>query len=545
MLRHQAHQDMLRNEAPKMKLVVVLVVLLINYICFSVAEDKFSHRNVKSHKGAHGNLDSSIKGNAPSDQWISQTEQLLASREVAQDDGPDVAGALRTENEQKDLEFVSSETVDLISDANEIRTKDTQFVEKTIIVESDLKKAIRLTNSFGGRFYDVLSQIYPNFVFSPVTISILMALILRGSDGHSLKEIYDTMAYNTTGFKNLQEVLTGFHGLSHEFYTGHEHQEKVSNRYEYRSEVATSMWLSDGKRINSGFINDAAKFFHAKLRGINFKGSLDKTTRAISKPEDIVNKWLEKRTEGKVLSCAVRKQELSKDTELLFLNSIYFGAHWGKTFQYCLETVGDFMSLNKLRIRTKFLQMTTTLQHYESSKLKASIIEIPFRTEIHSLFIVLPHPSYELKDVEERIDSFTDVFSELRKGQQTALNVMIPKHILQDSLRLDRLLPIMGVRSIFNPDTAELTYISAYDHLVVNEIYHEAILEFKESGTMSENADWNKANNDANYTESRVEIDENVKLFYANRPHIFLLAKKSNDKSNPNTIMFMGRVVSV
>lgn len=557
-----------------MKLLVLLAVLFntCTYICCSISEDKFHHSD--NHPGessirnnaipavnsrdSHQSANSGMDFGAGSDHrpsnlaWPEASGEQFASQEAREKveglvDTEDMDHSASVVNEQlvvKDAAHLDIERVKTMNDTNDLKAV-TYVVDRTVSVQSDLHKAIRLSNEFGGRFYDLLAKIYPNFVFSPVTLSVLMALILRGADGHSLKEIYDTMDYKGIGFDNLQEVLNGFHELSHEFYT------RDGAQYDYKSEISTSMWLSEGKRINSGFINDGLKYFHAKLYGINFRADRSKeetlkgtvSKAASTKPEDIITKWLLLQTEGRVLTCAIRREELSKDTELLFLNSMYFSAPWGDQFKFCTETTAMFNTLNEMEISTKFLQVTTMLQHYDSAKLKASIIEIPFSTKIHSLYIVLPSERDSLADVEEKMKNFNDIFDELKKGELTKLNVMIPKHVTQDSLRLDRLLPTTGIKSIFNADVAELTYISAYDHLVVNKIFHEAILEFKESGTSSEESDGGKYGKMEK--DHQVQTDGTEKIFIANRPYMFLLAKRHAKFNEEKTVMFVGRVNSV
>lgn len=293
-----------------------------------------------------------------------------------------------------------------------------------------MMKAINSSNVFGGRFYSVLSKIYPNFVFSPVSISILMALILRGSDGNTLKEIYEVMGYKESGFSNLREVQSGFHGLSHEFHTDND---TISDDG-YKSEIATSMWINDGKKINSMFLEDAANSFHTKLRGINFKMGSDRA-------QTIINKWVNERTEAKLMSCSVRKVSFGEDTEIVFLNTIYFSAHWFNEFKFCVETTGNFMSLGNMKIKAKFLQAKTSLPFYESKRLKASIIEIPFKpmaTRKPSLIVILPDADSSIKDVEEEMQSIGDIFKELKQMKRTELDVMIPKRVTQDSLRLGK-----------------------------------------------------------------------------------------------------------
>lgn len=95
----------------------------------------------------------------------------------------------------------------------------------------------------------------------------------------------------------------------------------------------------------------------------------------------------------------------------------------------------------------------------------------------------------------------------------------------------------MGIRTVFNPDTAELTFISAYERLVVDRIYHEAVFEFKESGAaIASGPELGQIQNEPSPKNS----SEPSKEFYANKPFVFLIVEKSL-----SSVMFMGRVVSV
>lgn len=399
--------------------------------------------------------------------------------------------------------------------------------------QEDIDKAIKCSNNFAGTFYYILSEIYPNFTFSPVTISVMMALLLRGSDGLTLKEIYSSMNYNLTGFNNLKQVQNGFHGLSHLYQTNTDADQKEASGT--LVQVSNSMWIDDGKKINSKFIDDAGNYFHTKLFPIA------STINNGNKIRSMILKYADERTESKSMSCSIKLGTVDDNPQIIFINSLFFKGIFDSTeLRNAPSVYGDFFANGQNKIATTYLKAKIELSYQNSEQYHSELIQIPFQSKEsakYSLIMILPQNGFSLKSIEEKINSLDNLLSEFKsKSMKKSLTVMMPKLSGQKSLKMDKLLSILGIKTLFDADKTELTQISAYERLSVSSIFHEASFDIL-SNQFDDDED--SPDIDIELVDSVVQ-DSQQDTFVLNRPFIYMIVDDT-----VGSIVIIGRVNSL
>ncbi len=147
--------------------------------------------------------------------------------------------------------------------------------------------------------------------------------------------------------------------------------------------------------------------------------------------------------------------------------------------------------------------------------------------------IILPQSNHSIQSVESLIFNHTVLFfNELANMCSHFVNVIIPQQFISpECWRFDRILPHIGIKSVFQPETSLLTRISAFENMHIIRIHHESYIELT------------KQNNDLFHGSQNSELIGKQKTciiesdFISNRPFIYLVMEKSS-----TALIFIGRV---
>jgi hypothetical protein len=91
------------------------------------------------------------------------------------------------------------------------------------------------------------------------------------------------------------------------------------------------------------------------------------------------------------------------------------------------------------------------------------------------LMIILPQSSHSIHSVESLTFNDTDLFfNQLANMSSHFVNVMIHQQFISpECWRFDRILPHIGIKGVFQPETSLLTRISDFENMHITRIYHE------------------------------------------------------------------------
>ena len=116
------------------------------------------------------------------------------------------------------------------------------------------------------------------------------------------------------------------------------------------------------------------------------------------------------------------------------------------------------------------------------------------------------------------------------------VNVHVPVFQANEALRLDRLMPYIGVRQVFNSDSSELPFVSSFERLHVDKIYHEAKFEFNKRGTGDEADNGERGPNGPKQSKPTGKLTEVL----INRPFMYVVVEK-----NTRSIIYIGRLATL
>ena len=240
-----------------------------------------------------------------------------------------------------------------------------------------------------------------------------------------------------------------------------------------------------------------------------------------------VNEWCSEKTHGKITEIL---DDLSPGTVMLLLNAVYFKADWVSPFNPEKTTKGEFgSSKNKLKEVEMMTQQSKFNYFFDRT---CQVIELPFKNDSMSAFIILPYEGADLDHFVESIltDDYANHIMENMEPKEIRLN--LPKFKVEFKSKLKDVLKRLGMIKAFGD--ADFSGINGFGGLYVDNVIHKTYLkvdEFGSEGAAVTVVDMRKG-----------EPTPDVKLI-VNRPFVIILKSKLLPKNND--FLFVGKIESI
>nr|CAH7717743.1 unnamed protein product [Callosobruchus chinensis] len=223
--------------------------------------------------------------------------------------------------------------------------------------------------------------------------------------------------------------------------------------YEFTN--ANKIYVSDGIPINECIIND----FPEELERKDFKKDPENARLSI-------NNWVETTTH-QMIKDLLPAGTVDTNTDLVLVNAAYFKGMWESRFNPDLTQQEIFYVSPSKQITVDMMHMEGTFKHDVSESLGAHILELPYKGDNISMFILLPPFSNTESSIDTtlknlNLDSFRSV-------------------VENDNLISKKVLEFMGVGDLFQK-TSDFSYLSQ-QHVSVDKSLHKARIEVNEEGT--------------------------------------------------------------
>ncbi|XP_040831499.1 alpha-1-antiproteinase F-like isoform X2 [Ochotona curzoniae] len=267
-----------------------------------------------------------------------------------------------------------------------------------------------------------------NILFSPVSISLALAMLSLGAKGDTHTEILEGLKFNLTETAEA-DIHEGFQHLLH----------KANNLdSQLQLLIGNTLVMDESLKLLEKFLEDAKNLYHSEALLINFKDTEGAKTK--------VNSYVEKKTQGKIVDMV---KDLDPETLLSLLNYVYFQGTWEKTFDPELTTEEDF-----------HINATTT-------------------GNVTALFF-LPDDG-KLQHLEKTLNKEL-IAKFLVKEDRSPINLHLPKLSISGNYELKPLLSKLGITRVFS-NGADFSGITEQVPLKLSQGKHKAVLTMDEKGT--------------------------------------------------------------
>ena len=326
-------------------------------------------------------------------------------------------------------------------------------------------------------------------ILSPASVLCALAMLANGAQGETKAQLEQAFGMPVP---ELNEALRSY------IYN------MPDKSGETETNLANSVWVRDGFRVRSQFLQDNADYLSAGV----FQAPFDDST------VNDINNWISENTDGMIPRLI---SELSPDTVLALVNALYLKAKWTNPYSDTVE-----MPFYRADGTAQKAEMLSSREHtYLHDENAAGFIKY-FSGGKYAFAVVVPNEGVDLDDYIAGLDG-----AELRKLLQgeryDAVYAKMPKFKQETFVDLAEPLAAMGIRDAFDPMRADLSGIA--DDLVVSQAKHKAVIDVNEKGVSAAAA-------------TIIAVDgataapgENQKIAYvtADRPYLYMIIDKTTN----------------
>lgn len=335
-----------------------------------------------------------------------------------------------------------------------------------------------------------------NYMFSPLSVKIAMAMAANGAGGETENEICGALGIDDLGEynKSVKELI-----------------KRYSETDSAQLSIANSIWLNrdyvPGADIKFGSefektIND----FYSGTSGI--VGSSDASRR--------VNEWTSEKTNGRIPA-------IINDSDFLaaLVNAVYFKGEWTDEFNENATEKDIFKNFDGTESSVDFMRQTESFGVYSDDKL--SMIMLPYCGGV-SMYISLDDGG----DID--YDRYFD------KIEYKRVNLKMPKFRVETSKELKDYLKDMGIASAFDQNKADFGKMvegipDGYS-VYIDKVLHKTYISVDEKGSEAAAATAVLTAPGAAAPDQSEPIEFNV-----DRPFTFIIREEISGE-----ILFMGRI---
>nr|ABS87355.1 lospin 3 [Amblyomma americanum] len=320
----------------------------------------------------------------------------------------------------------------------------------------------RANNAFGLSLFSELrlTRQDQNVFFSPASVSIALGLLHTGARDKTLSELASVLGLADAGLVDRNAVLSAYKSLV---------DVESPNA---TLDIASTVLIKQSAKILDQYKCDAAWYFHAQVRSVDF-------LREGSKVAAEINEWVSGKTKGKIPR--LLGGALPGNTVAYLINAVYFKGTWLTMFRASETKPMPFYNHGRDEVKVPTMSVRRTFSYAYLEAIGASALAIPYAGDRFSMIIVLPSSRTGLPNVEHLLT--VEVLEKLANdlvGQDVI--VLLPKFNLETDYDLGGSLPKLALEGAFAtpPDFSGITLGNAR---MVSHVNPRPLLEVNEEGT--------------------------------------------------------------
>lgn len=331
-----------------------------------------------------------------------------------------------------------------------------------VIVEKE--EASAEAKSFTDKLYNIMPE-DKNYMYSPASVKMALAMAANGAEGDTRKEILDTVGIDDLDAYNADTAAM---------------IKKYSDTQIIRLNIANSIWLNTDTMpfgFSEKYKTTVRDFYSGEAREVTLKNAVSD-----------VNKWVKEKTNGKIPSV------INEPYDAALVNAIYFKANWQNEFNKNATKKDIFTDRNGKKTETDFMNMTNRFMYGEKDGVR--VLELPYKTIISSMdedtgritndrmentdismFILLS--DNEIKEPEKTV---TEMYNGGLTQKKTELS--LPKFKIEYDRELTDDLQALGIKTAFSSNANfDEMFGRTNSSMCFSQVIHKTFIEVDEEGT--------------------------------------------------------------
>ncbi|MBQ9462031.1 MAG: hypothetical protein IJU68_00025 [Bacteroidales bacterium] len=387
-------------------------------------------------------------------------------------------------------------------------------VDASSQLSSEERKNVESINNFAFNSSIKInaSTINDSFVYSPMSMALLLGMIAEGAKGETRDEILSALNLNGQDQDSINVFSRNLLCLS----TAASSDEEIF-------EIANCAVVDKSIKVSNEYKKNAKNYYDAEIVSKDFIH------------DDIVlyiNTWAYLKTHKRINSII---SNVDSSTKAVFLNALYFKAAWLDSFSLQSSYSESFTKTDGAIIQEIMMHRLGDISYYESSDF--TMVNLPYgyhdnfkeQSSNYSMSLVLPHQSLDINGLLGKLSesSLSSLLSKLTKHK---VRLTVPRFDIYSDLDYTSLLKSLGIRHLFNE--ADLSSM-ADDHIQIERIKQVANISIDEQGTEAVAVSFTDISTDP---EDTIEPPKYLE-FTCNRPFIFIITERKT-----NAILFIGAI---
>jgi len=322
---------------------------------------------------------------------------------------------------------------------------------------SDATLVSNVITEFTPDLYEALKEDHPdNLIFSPFSLSAVIAMLKAGARGKTAEEIQAVMKFPDDALLN-----GGYKALL----------KSLQSNDDFSLEIANCIYVRDGFPIKDNFTKTVKRYFQSKVKQLDFSQNVESAKE--------INDWVEEKTQNKIWNL-IHPNDLTRFTRLVLINAIYFKGEWENQFMKRLTVKARFYTGRSKSIQVDMMEQTDEFPYAEFPDFKA--IALPYKGGKLSMVIVLPDKRTGLANGEAGLKDFG--FEKILKRLAVkTVKVFLPRFEMESTIDLEKPLIHLGLGSMFGFSADFSGIPKTRDTLFVGKAIQKAFIEVNEVGT--------------------------------------------------------------
>lgn len=338
---------------------------------------------------------------------------------------------------------------DIWSDDNSRRIKSVPPVDDALMAFTD-RMNLQILSADDGR----------NHLYSPANLYLALAMMAETAAGASRAEILTAL-----DVKSMEELRTKAADIWNSQYVDDGSAKSV---------LGSSIWIDDEVKVKK----DAMAVLAEIYRTFSFQGDLQKPELTAK-----FRSWLNDMTGG-LLQDSVNELELSELDRLVLTTTIFLKATWGEKFNKQMTAKGEFHAPTG-DIEVDFMSETADRPYYWGECFSAIGNRL---IDVGHVWFILPDEGVKFSSLlsDPQIKSLirSNYLQPYAQQKYVQVKLKIPKFDLvsDNNMPLQEAMRKLGVKKVFSPEEADLSTITDYKPIFVEDIFHSARLTIDEDG---------------------------------------------------------------
>ena len=328
-------------------------------------------------------------------------------------------------------------------------------------VDIELTRAEQGMVSSNNRFaFDIYSRISAeansaeNTVFSPLSLTLLMAMINNGAVGETQQQIMEPLGFGDY----TADELNAFYRKMLDAAANLDPKVTV--------ETANSIWVKNGFPVKPAFVKLNEESYDAEVKNVDLLNPATLTA---------INNWASQKTHGKIEKIL---DEIDPHTVMILMNALYFKGSWTDEFDKKSTKEEYFTKADGSKVKVKMMKQTQAAGYTENELYSSACLT--FGNEAFYMSFILPNEGITISKVLSGIREECIAGTDLTDMEKVSFSV--PKFSAAFEMQLDKHLKKMGMELPFKGSADFSAMHSSPEPVWISFIKQKAFIEVDEKG---------------------------------------------------------------